>query len=135
MMFDGINLLAVLAAGIASFAAGAAWYGVLGRLWMRAARLEPDRTRLSAGLAVGTLVCLLLMAFVFAGVIYHAGPVTVANGLLSASLIWVGFIATSLIVNHRFQRQSWSLTLIDGGHWFAVLLVQGAVIGAIGGAG
>lgn len=135
MMFDGINLLAVLAAGIASFAAGAAWYGVLGRLWMRAAGLTPERTRLSAGLTVGTLVCLLLMAFVFAGVIYHAGPVTVANGLLSASLIWVGFIATSLIVNHRFQRQSWSLTLIDGGHWFAVLLVQGAVIGAIGGAG
>jgi hypothetical protein len=132
MMFDGINLLAVLAAGIASFVAGAAWYGVLGKLWMRAAGLTKEQTRPSVLLFAGTFLCQLLMAFVFAGLIYHAGPVSVANGLLSAALVWVGLIATSLIVNHRFQGQPWSLTLIDGGHWLAVLLVQGAVIGAIG---
>ncbi|WP_029058058.1 DUF1761 domain-containing protein [Stappia stellulata] len=132
MMLDGINLLAVLAAAIASFVAGAAWYGALGTPWMRAAGLTKEQTRPSALLFAGTFFCQLLMAFVFAGLIYHAGPVTVSNGLLSAALVWVGLIATSLIVNHRYQGRPWSLTLIDGGHWLAVLLVQGAVIGAVG---
>ena len=38
-------------------------------------------------------------------------------------------VMTTQIVNHRFQGLSWNLTLIDGGHWLGVLLVQGIVIG------
>ncbi len=132
MMFDGINLVAVLVAAVASFAVGALWYGVLGKAWMRAARLTEADVRPDPLLFAGTFLCQLVMAFIFAGIIYHAGPVTVANGLLSAALVWAGFLATSLIVNHRFQGSPWSLTLIDGGHWLAVVLVQGCVIGLFG---
>lgn len=132
MMFDGINLVAVLAAAVASFAVGALWYGVLGRAWMRAARLGEEHFKPNPLLYAGTFACQLVMAFVFAGIIYHAGPVTLGNGFLSAVLVWVGLLATSLIVNHRFQGQSWALTVIDGGHWLSVLIVQGCVIGLFG---
>ena len=37
MMFDGINLIAVAAAAIASFVFGALWYTALGKPWMKAA--------------------------------------------------------------------------------------------------
>lgn len=132
MMFDGIDLLAVLAAAVASFAAGAVWYGVLGKVWMRAARLDEADIKPRPLLFLATFVCQLVMALIFAGIIYHAGPMTVSNGILSAVLVWTGFLATSLIVNHRFQGSSWALTLIDGGHWLAVLLVQGIVLGLMG---
>ncbi|HSO46981.1 MAG TPA: DUF1761 domain-containing protein, partial [Rhizobiaceae bacterium] len=39
---------------------------------------------------------------------------------------------TTLVVNHRYGGFGWDLTLIDAGHWLAVLLVMGAVIGAFG---
>ena len=132
MMFDGIDLLAVLAAAVASFAAGAVWYGLLGKVWMRAARLDKAAIRPRPLLFIGSFVCQLVMALIFAGIIYHAGPMTVANGVLSAVLVWTGFLATTLIVNHRFQGASWGLTLIDGGHWLAVLIVQGVVLGLMG---
>ena len=131
MMFDGINLLAVLGAAIASFAAGSFWYGMLGGLWARAAGLSGAARKPSPVVLCLTFLLELLMAFVFAGVIYHAGPVTPANGLLSAGLVWTGFVLTTLLVNHRFERRPVMLTLIDSGHWLVVPLVQGLAIGIL----
>ena len=132
MMFDGVNLVAVAAAAVASFIAGAVWYGVLGKAWMKAADLTEEQTKpdpVTFGLA---FLCQLVMAFVFAGVIYHTGETSVRTGIISALMIWVGIVMTTQIVNHRFQSKPWSLTFIDGGHWLAVLLVQAIVIGLFG---
>jgi hypothetical protein len=54
------------------------------------------------------------------------------GGMISALFLWAGFVMTTLVVNHRFQMARPALTLIDGGHWLGVLLIQGAVLGAIG---
>ncbi|MEM8704250.1 MAG: DUF1761 domain-containing protein [Pseudomonadota bacterium] len=132
MMFDGINLIAVAVAGVASFIFGSVWYGVLGKAWMAAASLTEEQTRpdpVTLGLA---FVCQLVMAFVFAGVIYHTGQTSIQAGLISALMIWVGIVMTTQIINHRFQGKPWSLTVIDGGHWLGVLVVQGVVIGWFG---
>lgn len=129
MMFDGINLIAVAAAALASFVFGSLWYGILGRAWMKAASLTMEQTRpnpLTLGI---TFLCQLVMAFVFAGVIYHSGETTIRTGLISAFMIWGGIVMTTQIINHRFQGRPWSLTLIDGGHWLGVFLVQGLAIG------
>jgi len=132
MMFDGINLLAVAAAAVTSFVFGGAWYGFLGNAWMKAAGLTREDTKPSASIMIIAFLCQLLMAFVFAGVILHVGGASIRTGLISAALIWAGFILTSLTVNHRFQGKPWSLTIIDSGHWLGVLIVQGLVIGWIG---
>ena len=36
---------------------------------------------------------------------------------------------TTLSTNHGFGGHRSMLTVIDGGHWLAVLLLQGAVLG------
>jgi hypothetical protein len=74
------------------------------------------------------------MAYILAGVIGHLGPgqVTVRNGLISALFVFVGFVATTLATNHAFQGSKTSLTVIDGGHWLGVLLLQGLVLGLFG---
>lgn len=129
MMFDGINLIAVAAAAIVSFLFGALWYGILGKAWMNAAGLTREQTRPNPVVFATAFFCQIIMAFVFAGVIYHTGVTDIRNGIISALMIWVGIVMTTQIVNHRFQGLSWNLTLIDGGHWLGVLLVQGIVIG------
>ena len=60
------------------------------------------------------------------------GSTTVWFGILTSLHIWVGFIITSMIINHRFQGQKWMLTLIDGGYLLGVVIVQGIVIGLFG---
>lgn len=74
------------------------------------------------------------MATMVAAVVGHLGPgeVTLANGVVSAFFLWVGFVATTLVVNHRYQGFGWDLSLIDGVHWLLVLLAMGAIIGAMG---
>lgn len=132
MMFDGINLVAVGVAAIGSFIFGSLWYGLLGKAWMRAASLTPEQTRPDPVTLAIAFACQLVLAFVFAGIIYHAGGTSIRTGIISALMVGIGIVLMTQIINHRFQGQPWSLTLIDGGHWLGVLLVQGILIGWLG---
>lgn len=137
MAIEGINYLAVLAAAVASFVFGAVWYGVLGKQWKAALGLSPEECKdkkMPVGLLVLTFVGQLVMAWVLAGVIGHMGEgqVTIMNGLHAAFFAWLGFVATSMIVNYAFQGRKRSLMAIDGAHWLIGLLIQGAIIGAMG---
>ena len=98
---------------------------------MRAARLEPASVKRTAGPFIVSFFCELVMAWVLAGIIGHlgSGQVTLFNGLVSGFLVWLGFVATTIAVNHRYQRSGWDLTLIDGGHWLGGALIMGAIIG------
>jgi len=136
-----LNHVAVLLAALASFAFGAAWYGALAKTWL-AARGDGGRPQVMARVGpipVAYLIAFLaelVMAWMLAGILLHLaqgglvpGP---RNGLISAAFLWLGFVATTLVVNHAFQGAKAALTMIDGGHWLGVLLIQGAILGAWG---
>lgn len=137
MTFSGINYIAVIIATLAGFGLGAVWYMVLGGAWMRALGKTKDQFDHGVGAAkalpfVISLVALFVMALMLAGLMGHLGDVTVRGGAISGLFVWVGFVITTMGVNHVFSGAKPMLTLIDGGHWLAVLLVMGAVIGAFG---
>ena len=140
MDFAGMNYYAIPLAALASFIFGALWYGVLGRPWMAAiGQTEEEIKAASAGFPIPpafiiAIICQLIMAYVLAGLIGHLGAnqVTFANGVISGAFVWLGFVATTLAVNYSFQGRPFNLTLIDGGHWLGVLVIQGAVIGLMG---
>ena len=138
MAFAGLNYWAVIIAAVASFLFGGVWYGLLSQPWMRAigkteAEIKSSGRSMPLLFAI-TFVAQLLMAWVLAGIIGHVGTgqVTLKSGLISGAFIWLGFVATTLAVNHGYQGSRWSLTMIDGGHWLGVLLIQGAIIGLMG---
>jgi hypothetical protein len=134
MSFIGVNYIAVIIAALAGFGLGAVWYTVLAKPWMHAAgKTEADRQE--AGHAIPfaiAILALFVMALMLAGIMGHLGDVTIRGGVISGFLVWVGFVITSMGVNHAFAGAKPMLTLIDGGYWLAVLLIQGAVIGAFG---
>ena len=74
----------------------------------------------------------LAMAWVLAGLIGHLGQVTIRSGVISGAFVWLGFVVTTIAVNYAFGGRTWRLFAIDAGHWLAVLVVQGAIIGAFG---
>lgn len=133
--FAGLNAWMIPLAAVASFVFGGVWYGLLSKPWMAAAKLTEAQIKGGTSPApfIITFIAQTFMAWMLAGLILHmtkAGlPANMRNGMITAFFIWAGFVATTLIVNHRFQMQSWTLTLIDGGHWLGVLLIQGAILG------
>jgi hypothetical protein len=74
----------------------------------------------------------LLMAWMLAGLMGHLANVTVSGGLLAAFFVWAGFVLTTTVVNQQFHGTKPLVTIIDAGHWLAVLLLMGAIIGAFG---
>ena len=126
------NYLAILVAAVAAFAWGAAYYMTLSKQWLAAlGKAEPSRSALPFVLS---FVALIVMGWVLAGVMGHlgAGQVTLKNGVISGLFVWVGFVLTTVVVNNAYAGRKWMLSAIDSVHWLGVLLIQGAVIGAMG---
>jgi hypothetical protein len=138
VVFAGVNYLAVLIAAVAAWLAGAGWYMALGRIWIAALGWTAETMQATKGKPGAYLpfiycfVAELVMAWMLAGILGHVGALTLKNGIISGALCWLGFVATTLLVNYSFERRGWRLTLIDGGHWLLVLVVMGAVLGAMG---
>ncbi|HEX3484396.1 MAG TPA: DUF1761 domain-containing protein [Micropepsaceae bacterium] len=129
-----INYLAVLVAAVAGWLVGAVWYGVLGKAWMEAACITPPAGGRHMPIVpmIVSFIALLIMALMLAGILGHMGPPNVMAGIVAGMLVWFGFVITTITVGNAFQGKKPMLTLIDGGHWLAVLVVQGVVLGLFG---
>jgi hypothetical protein len=136
----GASLWTILAAAVAGWLVGALWYGVLfGRQWMAAAGLTEEKLKGPDGKVspepfIVSFVLEFVMAYILAVLYRHTAPneLTVVPALLGAFYLWLGFVATTQIINHRYMKLPWALSVIDCGHWLAVLLVQAAVMALLG---
>ena len=138
MQHAGINYLAVLVAAAAAWVAGAVYYGVLSQSWIAALgkakeTLMPNG-RPTTPTFILSFVCEFVMAFVLAGAIGHLGPgqVTFKNGVISALILWGGFILTTFAASYAYAHNKPRLLAIDAGHWLIVMVIMGAIIGAWG---
>ena len=138
MTFAGVNYLAVLIAAVAAWVAGAAWYMSLGKLWQAAVGMTPEKMAAAKNNPYAWVPFVLVfvghvvMAFTLAGILMHFGMVNVKDGVITGALCWFGFVLTSSLANNAFAGRSYKLTAIDAGHYLLVLVIMGAIIGAMG---
>jgi hypothetical protein len=135
-VLGNLNYLAVIAAAVASFIFGGIWYNAFSRQWLEAVGRSPDsvgKDKAGIGLYLLAFGAVLIMAWMLAGVLLHLslGGMTlgIRSGIISALFLWFGFVMTTMVVNYAFHGARQSLTLIDGGHWLGVLVIQGAILG------
>ena len=136
MQSVGVNYSAVLAAAAGGFVFGFVYYMSLAKHWM-AATGKSEESLKAGGMArpmIVTAICQLVMAYMLGGVLGHLGAqqMTIRGGLITGAFMWIGFAFTSVTVNYAWQRAKPMLSVIDGGHWLGVLLIQGAILGAMG---
>jgi hypothetical protein len=136
MDFGAVNWIAVIVAAIASMALGFVWYMTLGNQWVAALGKTREQVMANGNQATPFIISFVMQLVMAYGLALFVpkltGATSVANGLLVGCLVWLVFVITSMIINHRYQGSKWSLTLIDGGYLLGVLLVQGVVIGLLG---
>lgn len=136
--FTGLNVWALPLAAVASFLFGGIWYGMLSKRWIAAANIDEEAAKARGATERSFIIALLaelFMAWMLAGLLLHmtrAGlPATMRTGIITGLFMWAGFVMTTMIVNYRFQGRKGVLTLIDGGHWLGVLIIQGAILGRL----
>jgi hypothetical protein len=136
MTFAGMNYLAILVAALAAFGWGAIYYTTLSNQWLVAVGMTKQQmqTNRTAVPFIISFVALLVMAWVLAGTLGHlgSGQVTLKNGIISALFLWLGFVVTTIFVNNAYPGRKYTLSVIDSIHWLGVLVIQGAIIGALG---
>jgi hypothetical protein len=134
MSHFAVNWLAVGLATIVSWGFGAGWYMLLSRQWVAAIGKSPeDIDRSDYTPYIWSIICLFIMAY-FIALLTPAllGSLSVSNGLLVGAHMWLGFVITAMVLNHRYEGAPWARTLIDGGYLLTVLLIDGAIVGAFG---
>lgn len=138
MIFAGVDTWAIFIAAVAGNVVGAVWYWALAKPWMAANNLGEEsfrREEASMPALVPYAVAFaaqLIMAMTLAGIIGHLGIVTLKNGIISGAMCWLGFVISTMVVNHTFAERSRMLLLIDGGYWLLVLVAMGGIIGGLG---
>ena len=134
MTHFAVNWLAVVVATVASMALGFGWYMVLAKQWLAAQGKTRDQIDGSDWTPYAWSVAVQLVMAYFIALLTPKlfGATDIGTGILCGVHMWVGFVITSMILNHRYQGAKWSLTLIDGGYLLGVLVVQGIVIGLFG---
>lgn len=133
MSFEVINWLGILTAAIGGFVFSAIYHGLLSKPWVAAVGIL-ELPKQSPGSFIITFISQLAMAAMLYGLVGHIGEVNLRRAVISALLVWIGFVVTAIIVNHQFQGGRWSLTMIEAGHWLGVMLVMAVVLGLFGAA-
>lgn len=126
-----LNYFAVVAAAVAAFVIGGAWYSaaLFGKAWQQETGLTDQQLGArNAGMVFGVSFALTLVAsLVFAMFLgpRPALPFALFAGV-SAGVAWV---ATSFGINYLFEAKSLRLFLINAGYHVAQFTAMGAILG------
>ena len=93
-------------------------------------RISPFIISFVAELFMALVLYLILDDITFAGT--FSEEFDLRASVTWSVIVWAGFMATIIAVNHRYQGFGWDLTIIDAIHWLLVIVAMGAIIGWFG---
>jgi hypothetical protein len=135
-MFAHMNYIAIVAAAVAAWLFGAVWYRAFATRWMDAQGKTKDQLMPGGRRSISIMAIVfgadLIMAAALSRLIPAMGPTTVASGLLTAGLCWLGFVLTTVVATNGYAGNPSALSAVASWHWLGVLLVIGLVVGAFG---
>ncbi len=116
-----MGLLAVVAAGLASFVFGAIWYSVFAKPWMAASGVELDETGQPANRTnpvpyITGVIGAILIAGMMRHVFVLSGIDTPVKGLVSGLGIGLFVVTPWLATFYGFSGRPMRLLTIDGGY-------------------
>ena len=129
-----INYLAVLICAIAAMMIGTVWYSVLfGKLWVKEQGISEEELKKGFNPAKTyslTFIAHIVIAYALARLLWYVDAQSIVEGLRLAFLAWLGFTATTMLINALYSKKSMKLLLIDSGYHLTVMLVMGIILAA-----
>jgi hypothetical protein len=124
-----MDFVSVICATVAAFIAGAVWYNVLSKPWLRATGIPTDENGRPQGGGSPVVIYGLgfVMQLVVAGMMRH-GIETLGAGLVGGLGIGLFFITPWIALNNMYAMRDRKLTLIDGGYATLACTIMGIVL-------
>jgi predicted DNA repair protein MutK len=130
-----MEIISVIAAAVAGFAFGAAWYMALSKQWVAASGIEVDENGQPANQSKTPFILAGIAMLLVAGMMRHtfamSGIDTLAAGLVGGLGVGLFFISPWIMINNAYGDRPFNLTLIDGGYATFGCAVMGAVLGLL----
>ena len=141
MAFMTVNWLSIVLAAVAAWLFGGVFYSSTSKFWMAAQgkTLEQCQAEMAAKSSaekfapfILVFIAEIVIGWAVYGVLVHMNAFTLRGGVISAALIWFGFVMTTMSVNNAFSGRKIALTVIDGIAWLGAFLIIGAIVGWMG---
>jgi len=128
--FSDVNWLAVLVAAVINMALGALWYSpvLFGNKWMELIGKTADEIEGDPTIYVFTLVRSLISALVLSLALIAFGAAGIADGLVIAVMLWLGFNAASTLVYTLFEGPPMPVWGIFVGYELVSILLQSILL-------
>ena len=124
-----LNWLAIVVAALAGYFPGAIWYSPIGFLgpWARELRIDVNAKPKGAGakIAIG-LIPALVAAIAFA--LFLGPDPTLHQAIARATVVAIGFIATSFAIQYLYEQRSPGFWLINSGYHLLQFVIMGLVL-------
>ncbi|HSX02407.1 MAG TPA: DUF1761 domain-containing protein [Candidatus Saccharimonadia bacterium] len=130
-MVFGISFWWLILALAAYMVVGALWYSPLlfAKQWLQAlGKKRSDMPGNDPALYLTPLFSTLVLVVVLASLVSSLGAVGWTAGALLGFKLWLGFVATTALINRVFQGGSMRLYIIDMGYHLVGFAVAGAIL-------
>ena len=130
-----INYWAVLIVAVFSMLVGTFWYSptLFGKQWMKYSGITQETINKAkkkglAKLYFYAFIALFIMSYVTAFFVNFSGASTFLDGIQIGFLVWIGYIATSMINTVLWDNKPWQLYFINAGHYLVIAIIMGIVL-------
>ncbi|MEK6904437.1 MAG: DUF1761 domain-containing protein [Nanoarchaeota archaeon] len=130
-----VNLLRVLIAAVAANIIGFIWYSpkVFGTMWIKLSEITPAKIAASKRKGMGKIyatgfVSTVIIAYVLGLFMSLTDSKTIVGALLIGLLVWLGFIATTMLGMVLWESKPVKLYLINVLHYLVSILVMAVIL-------
>jgi hypothetical protein len=112
------------------FGIGAVWYSpvLFAKQWQAEIKLKKTDMNMAAGPMVVTALAIALLVLVEAYLVHATGTHGLWRGAYLGAKVWLGFVATTALINSMFQNGSKKLYAIDQGYHLVGIVLAGAIL-------
>lgn len=131
MDFSSINWLAIVVCVALNMVNGFVWYqpSVFFKAWWKGiGKSEDEQTKPNPMLYVWTILAAFIEAIFVSFLITAMGSNTIMTGLQAGFMIWLGFVASTNLVNNLFARRGFKVWAIEAGNHLVFLLICGGIL-------
>ncbi len=127
-----VNYFAVILSAIAAMILGSLWYSpvMFGKTWMNLINKTEDelKTANTPKTYVVAFISELIMAFVLFHIMIYSNAESFFEGALAGFWMWIGFVATTSIINFMFEGRKLKQYFIDTLYHLVSLLLMGIIL-------